>query len=122
MDLQAFRGGISGKVTAVSEAEYENLRRELVWNEFKPARCPRLIVQAVNERDVIEAVRFARANGMKIAERGGGHSWVGFSLRDESLLIDLVRLDRVSIDLAPRKASVGPAIIGRDLNRQLIAQ
>jgi FAD/FMN-containing dehydrogenase len=32
-------------------------------------------VQVANENDVVEAVRFARANQMRVAVRGGGHSW-----------------------------------------------
>src|SRR5688500_20392354 len=58
---------------------------------------------------------------MKIAVRGGGHSWVGFSLRHGSLLIDLGRLKHVSIDQEARMATVQPAITGRELNRQLAA-
>ena len=52
---------------------------------------------------------------------GGGHSWVGFSLRDESLLIDLGRLDEVSIDERSRLAIVQPATRGREFNRKLAA-
>jgi FAD/FMN-containing dehydrogenase len=58
---------------------------------------------------------------MKVAVRGGGHNWVGFSLCDESLLIDLGRLDQVSIDANERRATVGPATPGREFNRRLAA-
>lgn len=67
----------------------------------------------------MEAVRFARTHGMKIAVRGGGHSWVGFPLRDGGLLIDLGRLRQVSVDREARRAAVQPAVTGRELNRQL---
>ena len=40
--------------------------------------------------------------GMKIAVRGGGHSWVGFALRDDSLLIDLGQPQRKSRLTGPR--------------------
>ena len=58
-------------------------------------------------------------NDLKIAVRGGGHSWVGFPLRDGSLLIDLGRLKRARINPEARRATIQPAINGRDLNRQL---
>lgn len=38
--------------------------------------------------------KFARAQKLKMAMRGGGHSWVGFPLCDGSLLRDLGRLNQ----------------------------
>ena len=89
MELEELHGRIQGYVTKFGDAGYETLRRAMVWNQLVPERHPRIIVEAASDNDVVEAVRFARANRMKIAVRGGGHSWVGFSLRDDSLLIDL---------------------------------
>ena len=108
MELEELHGRIQGDITKFGDAGYESLRRAMVWNQLVPERYPRIIVEAANDNDVIEAVRFARANRMKIAVRGGGHSWVGFSLRDDSLLIDLGRLNEVSIDPQARRAKVGP--------------
>ena len=104
MELRELQARIQGSVTNSANINYENLRRAMVWNQLVPERRPRIIVEAANENDVVEAVRFARANQMKIAVRGGGHSLVGFSLRDDSLLIDLGRLNKISID-AGRRAS-----------------
>jgi FAD/FMN-containing dehydrogenase len=122
MDVKELQSRIEGKVTTATDAGYENLRRELIWNQLTPARYPQLIVQVATEHDVIETVRFACANRMKIAVRGGGHSWVGFALRDDSLLLDLGHLTHVSIDRAARTAMIQPAVTGRELNRQLAAQ
>lgn len=68
---------------------------------------------------MVEAVRFARTQGLKIAVRGRGHSCIGVALRDESLLIDLGRLTQVSIDSEARVAAVQPAVTGWDLNNEL---
>ncbi len=122
MDVKELQRCIEGRVTTTTDTGYENLRRELIWNQLTPARYPQLVVQVATEQDVVEAVRFARATGMKIAVRGGGHSWVGFALRDRSLLIDLGRLTQVSIDRATRTAAIQPAVSSRELNRQLAAQ
>jgi FAD/FMN-containing dehydrogenase len=119
MDVKELQRRIGGKVTGATDDGYEQLRREMSWNQLTPARYPRLIVQASSEQDVVEAVRFARTHGMKIAVRGGGHSWVGFSLRDESLLLDLGHLRQVSVNPEARTAAVQPAVTGRELNRQL---
>ena len=106
MESKELHRRIQGAVVSATDTNYESLRRAMVWNLLAPDRHPRLIVQAANENDVVEAVRFAQANRMKVAVRGGGHSWVGFSLRDDSLLIDLGRLNGVSIDRENRLARV----------------
>jgi FAD/FMN-containing dehydrogenase len=121
MEVRELQSGIEGKVTTPTDTGYESLRRGLIWNQLTPARYPQLIVQVATEQDVIETVRFARATGRKIAVRGGGHSWVGFALRDDSVLIDLGRLNHLAIDREARRAAIQPAVTGRDLDRQLAA-
>jgi FAD/FMN-containing dehydrogenase len=122
MELNDLQSRIRGSVTSFGDAGYESARAAVVWNQLVPARHPRLIVHVADENDVVQAVRFARANRMKIAVRGGGHSWVGFSLRDDSLLIDLGSLNKVSIDQQARRAVTQPAVRSRDFNRLLAAQ
>lgn len=121
MEVKELQSRIEGKVTTATDTGYENLRREIIWNQLTPTRYPQLVVQVATEHDVVEAVRFARTHRMKIAVRGGGHSWVGFSLRDGSLLIDLGRLNQISIDRQARTAAIQPAVTSRALNRQLAA-
>ncbi|WNM63774.1 FAD-binding oxidoreductase [Candidatus Nitrospira neomarina] len=117
--MKALQSRIEGKVTLATDAGYEDLRRSLIWNQLTPMRYPQVVVQVASEQDVIEAVRFACTQNMTIAVRGGGHSWVGFSLCNESLLIDLGRLKRISIDYQTRTAVVQPAVTGQALNQQL---
>ncbi|GJL60982.1 MAG: oxidoreductase [Nitrospirales bacterium] len=119
MNVQTLKSRIEGKVTTASDAGYEDLRRSLIWNQLTPMRYPQVVVQVASEQDVIEAVRFARTQNMTIAVRGGGHSWVGFPLCNGSLLIDLGRLKRISIDHQIRTAVVQPAVTGQALNQQL---
>ena len=119
MRVKELRRRIEGKVTTATDAGYEQLRREMNWNQLTPMRYPQLIVQVATEADVVEAVRFARTHEMKISVRGGGHSCIGAALRDESLLIDLGCLTQVSIDSEACVAAVQPAVTGRDLNHQL---
>lgn len=122
MDPKELQNQIEGSVTISTDAAYSQLRRDAVWPHNTPGRYPRVIVQAASQNDIIQAVKFARDAGMKIAVRGGGHSWVGFSLRDDSLLIDLGRLNKVSIDREARIARIQPAITSQQLNRVLEAE
>jgi FAD/FMN-containing dehydrogenase len=95
---------------------YEEARRAAVWNGLKPERYPRAIVLAETTDDVIDAVRYARAHGLKVKARSGGHSWTASSLRDGALLIDVSRLTRIEFDPETRVAIVEPGVRGRELN------
>ena len=104
-----------GTVVVKGEVAWPGWCESMVWQQRKPTRRPPLIVQAANETDVIEAVRFARRNGLKVAVRTGGHSvWASF-MRDQGLLIDLSLLTRVSFNRDDRSAIVQPALRGAQL-------
>ena len=109
------RKSIRGTVIAQDEADWPAWCETMVWQQRKAAQRPPLIVQALNETDVIEAVRFARRNGLKVAVRTGGHSaWATF-MRDDSLLVDLSQLTRSSFNRDDRSAVVQPALWGSRL-------
>jgi FAD binding domain len=108
---------VGGTATTLwrGDPDYEATRLRMVWNERRPARYPGVIVTAASDQDVIEAVKLGRARGLRIAVRSGGHSWIGTSLRDGGMLIDLSRLKAVEIDAAARTAVVQPSIQNREL-------
>ena len=101
---------------------YEDARLAAVWNERKPDRYPAVILLAADERDVSAAVRFAAAEGLQVSLRSGGHSWIGNGVRDDTVLIDMSRLDEVAVDRASRRATVQPAVRGEVLNELLDAE
>ncbi|MFD7709881.1 FAD-binding oxidoreductase [Streptomyces sp. NPDC059786] len=101
-----------GAVVRRGDESYEPARLDAVWNERKPDRFPDVIVMAENERDVVLAVRHARAEGMRVSVRSGGHSWVGNGVRDGGLLIDLSRLTEITVDPEARTAAVQPSAKG----------
>lgn len=54
-------------------------------------------VAAVDSQDVAMAVRFATRNGLRVAIRGGGHSYQGTSCAEGSLLIWTRRMNAVQL-------------------------
>jgi FAD/FMN-containing dehydrogenase len=100
-------------------AGYEAARRRNVWNGRVPARFPDVVVQPRNADDVVAAVRLARARGLKIAIRSGGHSWAGSFLRDGGMLIDLSDMRAFTVDADARTARLQPGLRGTDFNRAL---
>ncbi|MEU9367542.1 FAD-binding oxidoreductase [Streptomyces avermitilis] len=108
-----------GRIVRRGDEAYEQARLDAVWNERKPDRHPDVIVLAENEQDVVAAVRLARAQGMPVGIRSGGHSWVGNGVRDGGMLLDLSRLQEITVDPQARTASVQPAAKGPALLEQL---
>ncbi|GGU76131.1 oxidoreductase [Streptomyces albospinus] len=110
---------LGGTLIRRGDPGYEAERERAVWNLRTPRRFPDAIVRAATEADVAHAVRYARARGLRVALRSGGHNWSGAQLRDGGLLIDLSGLRTCTLapaaDGAPATADVGPAVTGADL-------
>ncbi len=119
MITQLLQERISGTIVHREDRNYESVRHSLIWNELKPERFPDLIVQVACEDDVIEIVKFARRQQMKIAVRGGGHSWCASPLQESGILIDLSSLNQVNIDPQARIATVQPVVSNRDFIEKL---
>ncbi len=119
MDWNALRSRISGKVVTQSASDFAAVREAMVWNNIKPDRSPDVIVIVKNDKDVIEAVKFARENGLKVVVHGGGHTWCGLAVRNGGMIIDLSELNDVKIEKASRTAVIQPVISNRELARRL---
>ncbi len=116
---EQLRGTITGNVVARAEESYEIWRQSMVWTALKPERYPDLIVQPKSDAEVAAAVKFARANQLKVAVRSTGHSGCHSGVRDGGMLIDLGGFREVTIDVGTQRAAIGPAITGRELQQQL---
>jgi FAD/FMN-containing dehydrogenase len=112
--------GFKGSVLSASDPGFETAAFGNLWNRLQPKRHPQIIAQAMDEQDVSAAVKFARANTLKVTVRGGGHNWCSMSLRDNGLLVDLTNLSRVlSIDPVAQKAVVQPISSNRAIQAAL---
>lgn len=111
-----------GGVLRRGEESYEAARRATCRNVNLPDRYPDIIIQATSEKDVVAAVRLANANNWAIGMRSGGHSWSCNHVRDGGMLLDVSRLNAVTIDAREMRASVGPGCRGNQVNNLLAAQ
>src|SRR3989304_922299 len=95
------RGWGRGDVIAPGDERYDEARK--VYNGMIDRR-PAVVVRGAGVAAVFAAVKAARAEGLNIAGRGGGHSVPGFGTADDALVVDLVRMKGIRVDPAARTA------------------
>ena len=104
---------LRGRLLRPDDDDYDAVRR--VWNGMVDKR-PALIAQCAASADVVDVVRFARAHELLVSVRGGGHNIAGKSVCEGGLMIDLSRMNRVSVDPQRTARVEGGARLG-DLDR-----
>ncbi len=102
--IESFREVHRGPVIAADDAGYDRARE--TFNALTDHR-PAVIARPVDTHDVVAAVRFARAAGLPISVRGGGHSVAGHSVGEASVMVDLRLLRDVVVDAEAQTATVG---------------
>ena len=107
-------GSFSGRLVQPGDAGYDEART--VWNGMIDRR-PGLILRCTTPADVSRAVRFARANNLLVAVRGGGHNIAGSAVCEGGLMIDLSPMRAVLVDPAARTARVEAGATLADVDR-----
>ena len=80
---------------------------------------PFAVAQCGSEADVVACVKWSVKHGVSPVVRGGGHSYAGFSTTQE-LLIDIGKLNQVTIDKNKGTAIVGGAATNRTVFEQSV--
>ena len=95
------------------DAGYEEARQ--VWNGMISHR-PAVIARVESIDEVVAALALARAEGLPVSIRGGGHNVAGLAVGDAALVIDLSAMSSVSVDTNARRARVGGGARWGDLD------
>jgi FAD/FMN-containing dehydrogenase len=98
---EALRSSLSGDVFVPGDAGYDDARQ--AWN-LAADQWPAVVVLADSVADVVQAVRFARSRGMRIAPQGTGHGAVPLGSLEGVMLLKTSRLRDVHIYPATRTA------------------
>jgi FAD/FMN-containing dehydrogenase len=101
--LHSLSPELRGSLLRAGDAGYDEARR--VWNGMIDRR-PAAIVRCASTEAVRDAVLLARAEGLSVAVRGGGHNAAGLAVCDDGLVIDLSGMRRVEVDPTSRVARV----------------
>jgi FAD/FMN-containing dehydrogenase len=103
---------INGDVFAPGDPGYDDARR--AWN-LTVDEHPSAVVMAEGPADVVQAVRFARSEGMRIAPQGTGHGSPPLEPLEGAMLLKTARMRAVRIDPAARMARVAAGALWEDV-------
>src|SRR6202140_2530437 len=113
--VEDFAVALRGSLLLPADDKYDEARK--VWNGMIDRR-PALIARCAGVADVIAAVRFARAHGIMLSVRGGGHNITGNAVCEGGLMIDLSPMKSVRVDPAKRTARAEAGLTWGEYNRE----
>ena len=113
--LSALETSFRGQLVRPGDSGYDEHRK--VWNGSID-RSPALIARCAGVADVIAAMRFARDSGLRVAVRGGGHSFPGLSVCDGGIVVDLGPMRGIRVDPQTRTARAQAGVLWGELDRE----
>ena len=113
--LNAFIAGFRGAIIRPADAGYDDARR--VRNGLIDRR-PALIARCSGVADVVDAVNFARVQGLLLSVRGGAHNVAGNAVNDDGLVIDLSAMRAIYVDPAARTVRAQGGATWGDVDRE----
>ncbi len=113
--LAALEETVRGGVLTPGEPGYDEARS--IWNALIDRR-PALIVQCSGAADVVDAVNFAREQGLDLSIKAGGHNVAGNAVNDGGLVIDLSQMRGVHADPDTRTVRVQGGATWGDCDRE----
>lgn len=91
----SLREALGGRLVLPEDRAYATAKR--AFNPLFDSRKPAAVARAAWVADVQKCVEHARATGVPIAARSGGHSYPGYSTPNRGLVVDLSRIHGVSV-------------------------
>lgn len=95
-------------------SEYE-VWRARTFNAKRPDAQPLAIVKPTAVEHIVAATALAQQHGAPLAVRSGGHSLQCWTLRPDSILIDLEHFRHLQLDDSTEVVSVSPSVTSAEL-------
>ncbi len=113
--VDSLKASFRGELIRPTDIGYDEHRK--VWNGSIDRR-PGLITRCTSVTDILAAIRFAREHELLTAVRGGGHSFPGFSVCDDGIVIDLGPMKSIRIDPEARTVRAQPGVLLGELDHE----
>ncbi|TCD67188.1 hypothetical protein EIP91_000415 [Steccherinum ochraceum] len=113
-DFASFKQAFRGDLVTARDPGYEAAIARWAKNSSKRAR---VVAFVKNSEDVSAALKYAKAAGLRVAIRGGGHNPAGASSSEDGLVIDLSKyVNKVTVDPDKKIAYVGGGSLWKDVD------
>ena len=110
------RDTVGDRLITADDPRYDDARG-IVLGGFDPR--PAAIVRVRDTHDVVATIAVARASGLDLAVRSGGHSGAGHSTADGGLVIDVRDLTAIEVDGAAATAWIGAGATAGEVSTEL---
>jgi FAD/FMN-containing dehydrogenase len=110
---------LTGRILDSSSPGWEDARRDFRSALDYGNLIPRKVVFCQRKEDVRNAVRWAREHDVPLRARSGRHSYEGYSLVADGIIIDVSEMEGLSVDLPAGIARVGAGVYALDLHERL---
>lgn len=107
---------LTGRLVFPNSPEYDGARQE--YNTFFN-RFPSVIVFAQKNRDIINAIKWARVHQIPFRLRSGRHNYEGLSAIDSGIIIDVSEMKKIKIDKKHHTVTVETGITDIELAEEL---
>lgn len=104
--------GITGRLVTRDDKNYEQNRKQ--WNRAIE-KYPLAIVYCLEEKDIINAIHWARTNEVEVRVRSGGHHYEGFSNGNDVLIIDVSLMNKIYLDENKNEIKIQGGVRNREL-------
>jgi hypothetical protein len=111
--LDELTGRMAGTVLRPGDSGYDEARR--IFNRMIDRR-PALIARCTNSADVAAAIDFARATGIEISIKSGGHGVSGSAICEGGLVIDMSPMKWIDVDADARVVRAGAGVTWGELD------
>jgi FAD/FMN-containing dehydrogenase len=112
INFEPLREALAGDVVAPSDNGWDEARQ--AWNLIADQR-PEVVVQAATTDDIAVTVRFATANGLRVAAQATGHGAISMGALEGAILLRTARLTGVRVDPIRLTARVEAGTPWRDV-------
>jgi FAD/FMN-containing dehydrogenase len=102
----------AARILMPGDPGWDDARR--AWN-LAVDQHPAAVALPASVQDVVDAVRFARARGLRVAAQGSGHNAAVLGSLDGTMLVRSAAMRRVTIDSSTKIACVEAGAVSRDL-------
>ena len=105
--FQSLSARMRGRVVTASDPDWDATRQ--VFNLAADIR-PAAVALPRDVSDVVAAVDYARTSGLRVAPQATGHNADAHGTLEDTLLVDVRKLQEVTIDAGARRVRVGAGV------------